>query len=485
MKYKPPFLFLTFFLLLSIPQAIQAAQCCKAYSGSTALPYCASLTAPTCGSLGTPPGGTHYSAVTCETTPDCPGFIAPAPGAAPTEGQCCEEVGAGGRQLSCRPLGTALSCTPPTGAPLGSAYRMVPCSTTPNCFPAPLLEEPTFEPTLPRLQIPVPTLRPFTKPLKTVTPEGKTVLVIDFLTTYIVGIYKYLVGIAGIMAGVMIVWAGIKWLTSAGNPERIGDARKKIASALMGLILVLGSYVVLNLVNPDLVFLKPLRVEFVEPILLDLSAMENTVPPGDVDTAPPAGAGFNGVPAFKQSQEPWRTQPYGDCGGHAGKASYAYSACGATSLAMVLKFHGLNVDPMSVGSWAVENGYRQCGKGTSPGLMTNVDKNPAWANMVGEPVNGQEALEFLSQRKPIIFATPEIKLDETKKCYKKGGHYMLATGIDEQGRVRVNDPATCGRAFGGFNGEDGVWAGANGEGVTALTKEKFLRGSIGWYVHPK
>ena len=54
----------------------------------------------------------------------------------------------------------------------------------------------------------------------------------------------------------MIVWAGFKWLTSGGSPERITDAKKKIGNALTGMALVLGSYLILQTVNPALVRLR-------------------------------------------------------------------------------------------------------------------------------------------------------------------------------------------------------------------------------------
>lgn len=138
----------------------------------------------------------------------------------------------------------------------------------------PTPEPPSFEPVLPRLQIPLPTLRPFTAPLRILTPEGKTFLSIDFLAQYLVALYKYLIGAASIIAGIMYVWAGFKWLTSSGNPERLGDARKKIASTTVGLILLLGSYVILYIVNPELVFFKPLRVEYVERDVLSVEESE-------------------------------------------------------------------------------------------------------------------------------------------------------------------------------------------------------------------
>lgn len=73
---------------------------------------------------------------------------------------------------------------------------------------------------------------------------------------YIRALYTYLVGITAIAAGIMIIWAGVRWLTSAGNPEHITDAKHKIGNAVIGLFLVLGSYVILQTVNPALINLR-------------------------------------------------------------------------------------------------------------------------------------------------------------------------------------------------------------------------------------
>lgn len=81
------------------------------------------------------------------------------------------------------------------------------------------------------------------------------------LEEYVSRVFQWLVGVVGVVAGIMIVWAGVKWLTAAGSPDRISDARKKIADAAVGLILVLSSYLILQTINPALVRLQvpPLR----------------------------------------------------------------------------------------------------------------------------------------------------------------------------------------------------------------------------------
>lgn len=76
------------------------------------------------------------------------------------------------------------------------------------------------------------------------------------LGQYFQGIYSYSIGLAAILAGIMITIGGLKWLTAAGNAASIGAAKKTIGGALLGMILVLSAYVILNTINPELVSLR-------------------------------------------------------------------------------------------------------------------------------------------------------------------------------------------------------------------------------------
>lgn len=68
--------------------------------------------------------------------------------------------------------------------------------------------------------------------------------------------YVFFVGISGLAAFVMITWGGVQWMASQGNPTAIGDARDKIKMALLGLLLVLASFLILQIINPELTLLK-------------------------------------------------------------------------------------------------------------------------------------------------------------------------------------------------------------------------------------
>jgi len=68
--------------------------------------------------------------------------------------------------------------------------------------------------------------------------------------------YQWALGIGGIVALGIIIFGGILYTISPGNSSRQGDAKTWIGSAIVGLVLLFGSYAILNTVNPDLIKLK-------------------------------------------------------------------------------------------------------------------------------------------------------------------------------------------------------------------------------------
>ena len=53
-------------------------------------------------------------------------------------------------------------------------------------------------------------------------------------------------GIIGSFALLMLVWGGFQWLTSAGNPEKVSAGTQTMVWALIGVMVVLASYVLLS-----------------------------------------------------------------------------------------------------------------------------------------------------------------------------------------------------------------------------------------------
>ena len=76
------------------------------------------------------------------------------------------------------------------------------------------------------------------------------------IPAYITRIYQFAIGISGIVAVGMIVAGAIMISASAGNTSLQGEGRDMITSAIWGLVLLFGAYLILNAVNPGLVLLR-------------------------------------------------------------------------------------------------------------------------------------------------------------------------------------------------------------------------------------
>lgn len=91
---------------------------------------------------------------------------------------------------------------------------------------------------------------------------GRSSRVID-VGDYIAKVYNYGVSIAGLLAGVMFVVGGFQYLT-AGDSERVKQAKQRIKDALIGLLLVFGAYGILNTINPDVLRLQMPKIPLVK-----------------------------------------------------------------------------------------------------------------------------------------------------------------------------------------------------------------------------
>ncbi len=69
-------------------------------------------------------------------------------------------------------------------------------------------------------------------------------------------IYMYALGIAGTLAVVMIVYGGVKYVVTGGNSSAQKDATEIIKSAVWGIVLLGGAFLILNTINPTLTVLK-------------------------------------------------------------------------------------------------------------------------------------------------------------------------------------------------------------------------------------
>ncbi len=81
---------------------------------------------------------------------------------------------------------------------------------------------------------------------------------------YVLYIAQFLIGLALIITVLALVKGGILLMTSAGDPLKIRNSKEQFSAALMGLLIVLSSFVFLSAIDPKLLKLEELEVIEIE-----------------------------------------------------------------------------------------------------------------------------------------------------------------------------------------------------------------------------
>lgn len=134
-----------------------------------------------------------------------------------------------------------------------------------------------------------------------------------------------------------------------------------------------------------------------------------------------------GIPRLYQSDQRWADKSYGT-------SKMETSGCGPTCLSMVCcGLTGKTIwNPYEVAKMAERNGYYVPGSGTSWELM-----------MEGAEKLGLRAKEVIFDEEHI---RAELKAGHPIICavgpgdFTTEGHFIVLTGMDDQDRIRVNDP---------------------------------------------
>ncbi len=58
----------------------------------------------------------------------------------------------------------------------------------------------------------------------------------------IIGLVQVAMGFLGLVAVVIILYGGFKWMTAAGNEEKVEEAKKLIGSGIIGMLIIITAY---------------------------------------------------------------------------------------------------------------------------------------------------------------------------------------------------------------------------------------------------
>lgn len=110
----------------------------------------------------------------------------------------------------------------------------------------------------PKLNIPIPGVN-----FPAVLETEDQFLIVPYLAIYLTSFQKYIFGISLIAAALMLVYAGFLYILS-GTGAKVRDAKELANNALMGIGIVLGCYLILANINPNLVTPGALRVNIIK-----------------------------------------------------------------------------------------------------------------------------------------------------------------------------------------------------------------------------
>lgn len=97
------------------------------------------------------------------------------------------------------------------------------------------------------------------------TISGQTLTGESGLPEVIKYIYLFGLGAAGFVALLAILIGAIMYVFSAGRPDKAKDAKDRILSALLGILILLASVLILRTINPDLINIG-LTLEEIKPV---------------------------------------------------------------------------------------------------------------------------------------------------------------------------------------------------------------------------
>ncbi|MDQ5919717.1 MAG: hypothetical protein QG668_444, partial [Patescibacteria group bacterium] len=269
----------------------------------------------------------------------------------------------------------------------------------------------------------------------------------------------------------------------ASTGIQVASGKTIIQDALIGLVVLYGSYFILWNVNPDLVSLRPITLRTVRSLPLERSG-EGAAAEINPDGAP-SGSSTSCALHFNQGSAPWGsllygnnsslvtggTQTYRRCENSTEsndstqcQTTFAQSACGVTSMASILGFYNLQIaipsrvpspgaamhaiDPIDTAIYTVLSGGRTMKNGPGDNFFENFERH--FPQFQQQSVSDAMAVQKAREGKPVIIACRNISLytdeaatqpvsrTENTELYR-GGHFMVLKGTVNDQILRVHD----------------------------------------------
>ena len=144
---------------------------------------------------------------------------------------------------------------------------------------------------------------------------------------------------------------------------------------------------------------------------------------------------LNGFPYLLQGDDRWGSVQYSSI--NDSSQTISSSACGPTSMAMVLRSYGHNVTPIDTSNYALANGHRTENSGTAWTFFQPIGSSYGLTTKQFSDAN--TAIQELEKGYPVIASMGP-------KTFTSKGHYIVLSGINDKGNILVNDPGKLNRS---------------------------------------
>ncbi|MDD3072573.1 MAG: hypothetical protein PHP47_02565, partial [Candidatus Pacebacteria bacterium] len=152
--------------------------------------------------------------------------------------------------------------------------------------------------------------------LEVAYPGGPSTTAVP-LETYIVYIAELIIKGGIILAGLIIAISGVQYLLSFGSVEKIINARNRIFGAFFGVLILISSFLLLRIADPNLVLLEVPSIDPIPPVIVEYPEIdyEQIDPPPDpykgaITTEVPIGVLIKNIFEFNQFEGGEGEEPY-------------------------------------------------------------------------------------------------------------------------------------------------------------------------------
>jgi hypothetical protein len=229
------------------------------------------------------------------------------------------------------------------------------------------------------------------------------------LAAYLSAIYKLAIWIVGLCALFMFLIGAFMYMLSAANTSKMGSAKEIMQDALIGLVLALTSYLILYVINPDLVNLKLPSVS-----MPGTSSTPSSSAPASV--TPPAGTYSHTEAVQALSSKGISTSSSGNCNDQNNKTCTSLNGIPKATIEDVIRLKEGTGCPVTV-TGGTEVGHKSHGTGLP---VVDLSENTCLE-------------QYFSQTKPVGYDVTKICADGTSQA----ASYNCGSYVEAQAHFHI------------------------------------------------